>query len=139
MSADRHTTEQTAGNALSARVSASTPEVGVSGPSDPLNGPQNGAQRLGVRRDLEARAFNAVQPALHKAGQWLPMSARRAVANAVLAELAPELDALDRVRAIGPYQKPVRGDRSRGMQMGWDAAVKAVHAALGDTEADPAA
>lgn len=43
---------------------------------------------------LEARAFNAVGPAVQQAGQWLPLSARRAVANAVLAELKRELDAL---------------------------------------------
>lgn len=43
---------------------------------------------------LEARAFNAVLPALRQAGEWLPLSARRAVAKAVLAELKPELDDL---------------------------------------------
>jgi hypothetical protein len=42
---------------------------------------------------LRARAFNAVLPALRKAGEWLPLSARRAVADAVLAELKRELDA----------------------------------------------
>jgi hypothetical protein len=42
---------------------------------------------------LRARAFNAVQPALRQAGEWLPLSARRAVADAVLAELKRELDA----------------------------------------------
>lgn len=41
---------------------------------------------------LRARAFNAVQPALRQAGEWLPLSARRAVADAVLAELKPERD-----------------------------------------------
>ncbi|WP_406227414.1 hypothetical protein [Streptomyces anthocyanicus] len=41
---------------------------------------------------LEARAFNAVLPALREAGEWLPLSARRKVAQAVLAELQPELD-----------------------------------------------
>lgn len=49
---------------------------------------------------LEARAFNAVQPALRTAGEWLPLSARRAVANAVLAELKRELDAIARVHAL---------------------------------------
>ncbi|MEU4051300.1 hypothetical protein AB0F09_19135 [Streptomyces olivaceus] len=48
---------------------------------------------------LEARAFNAVLPALRGAGEWLPLSARRAVARAVLAELQPELGRLDRYRA----------------------------------------
>ncbi|MFJ3043668.1 hypothetical protein [Streptomyces tendae] len=42
---------------------------------------------------IEARAFNAVQPALTKAGRWLPLSVRKAVAMAVLAELKRELDA----------------------------------------------
>jgi hypothetical protein len=40
---------------------------------------------------LEARAFNAVQPALQAAGAWLPMSVRRAVAKAVLAAVQPHL------------------------------------------------
>lgn len=40
---------------------------------------------------LEAHAFNAVQPALREAGRWLPMSARRAVARAVLAAVQPHL------------------------------------------------
>jgi hypothetical protein len=43
---------------------------------------------------IEARAFNAVLPALRGVGEWLPLSARRAVAAAVLAELKPELDRL---------------------------------------------
>ncbi|MGW4270813.1 hypothetical protein ACWEGQ_00245 [Streptomyces seoulensis] len=47
---------------------------------------------------LEARAFNAVQPALSKAGAWLPLSVRRKVANAIIAELKPELDALAEAR-----------------------------------------
>jgi len=41
--------------------------------------------------DLESRrralAFNAVAPAVNQAGYWLPLSARRAVADAVLATL----------------------------------------------------
>ncbi|MET9190135.1 hypothetical protein ABZX63_33450 [Streptomyces tendae] len=41
---------------------------------------------------LEARAFNAVLPALREAGEWLPLTARRKVARAVLAELQSELD-----------------------------------------------
>lgn len=49
---------------------------------------------------VEARAFNAVQPALSKAGEWLPLSVRRAVARAVLAELKPELDDLDRYEEV---------------------------------------
>lgn len=49
---------------------------------------------------VEARAFNAVQPALSKAGEWLPLSVRRAVARAVLAELKPELDDLARYEEV---------------------------------------
>ena len=41
---------------------------------------------------LEARAFNAVLPALRQAGEWLPLSARRAVANAVLDVVREHLD-----------------------------------------------
>lgn len=47
MNADRRTTEQASETAVTAPRSASTPEVGVSGASDPLNGPQNGAQPRG--------------------------------------------------------------------------------------------
>ncbi|MFD5221416.1 hypothetical protein ACFWMH_27625 [Streptomyces tendae] len=49
---------------------------------------------------LEARAFNAVLPALREAGEWLPMSVRRKVARAVLAEIKPELDDLDRYEEV---------------------------------------
>ncbi|MEF9521329.1 hypothetical protein [Streptomyces sp. RB13] len=42
---------------------------------------------------LEARAFNAVQPALNEAGAWLPMSVRRKVARAVLAEILEPVEA----------------------------------------------
>lgn len=41
---------------------------------------------------LEARAFNAVLPALKEAGAWLPMSVRRKVARAVLAEILGPID-----------------------------------------------
>ena len=41
---------------------------------------------------LEARAFNAVQPALREAGEWLPLSVRRAVARAVLAAVQEHLE-----------------------------------------------
>ncbi|MDH6610263.1 hypothetical protein M2164_005898 [Streptomyces sp. SAI-208] len=41
---------------------------------------------------LEACAFNAVQPALRAVGEWLPLSARRAVAKAVLAAVREHLD-----------------------------------------------
>ncbi|MET9150019.1 hypothetical protein ABZX82_01870 [Streptomyces griseoflavus] len=42
---------------------------------------------------LEAHAFNAVQPALKDAGEWLRLSSRRAVAKAVLAAVQPHLAA----------------------------------------------
>lgn len=48
----------------------------------------------GAWKRLEARAFNAVLPALRGCGERLPLSARRVVAKAVLAELRPELAAL---------------------------------------------
>ncbi|MFI8439971.1 hypothetical protein ACIGKG_05045 [Streptomyces rochei] len=41
---------------------------------------------------LEARAFNAVQPALREAGEWLPLTARRKIAQAVLAAVREHLD-----------------------------------------------
>ncbi|GLP64272.1 hypothetical protein TUSST3_08920 [Streptomyces sp. TUS-ST3] len=41
---------------------------------------------------LEARAFNAILPTLRQAGEWLPLSARRAVANAVLDTVREHLD-----------------------------------------------
>ncbi|MFF3620024.1 hypothetical protein [Streptomyces sp. NPDC002467] len=46
-----------------------------------------------------ALAFNAVGPAINQAGYWLPLSARRAVADAVLDAVAGELDA-DQRRAV---------------------------------------
>lgn len=49
---------------------------------------------------LSARAFNAVQPALRTAGEWLPLSARRAVADAVLAVVQPELQQLAALRTV---------------------------------------
>ena len=42
---------------------------------------------------LEARAFNAVLPALREAGEWLPLTARRKVARAVLAEILGPIQA----------------------------------------------
>jgi hypothetical protein len=43
---------------------------------------------------IRARAFNAVGPALRDRGEWLRLTSRRAVADAVLAALQPELDRL---------------------------------------------
>lgn len=48
----------------------------------------------GVRDQYAARAFNAVAPALKRVDQQLPLSARKAVAEAILAELKPELASL---------------------------------------------
>jgi hypothetical protein len=75
-----------------------------SGPQDSLEGgsgtreaPEGeneahaGADGLTPWSQLEARAFNAVQPALQESGAWLPMSVRRAVAKAVLAAVQPHL------------------------------------------------
>ncbi|MFJ8727786.1 hypothetical protein [Streptomyces sp. NPDC093269] len=45
--------------------------------------------------------------------------------------------AIARVRAITPYQQPIHGDRSKGVQIGWDAALKAVHDALQQPQEDP--
>ncbi|MER7053426.1 hypothetical protein [Streptomyces sp. NPDC000351] len=58
---------------------------------------------------LEARAFNAVLPALHEAGEWLPLSARRKVARAILAELKPELD------AVGRDESELTAEEARGL------------------------
>ncbi|NUS89378.1 MAG: hypothetical protein HOY75_43435 [Streptomyces sp.] len=44
---------------------------------------------------LEARAFNAVGSAVRQAGEWLPLSARRAVANAVLGAAREQIDIAD--------------------------------------------
>ncbi|MER8220926.1 hypothetical protein ABTZ58_10100 [Streptomyces sp. NPDC094143] len=46
MTVDSHPNEQAPGTASEAPESASTPEVGVSGGSDPLNGPQTGTESL---------------------------------------------------------------------------------------------
>ncbi|WP_043493768.1 hypothetical protein [Streptomyces viridosporus] len=46
--------------------------------------PDGGSAVPAAWSQLEAHAFNAVQPALRAAGAWLPLSARRAVARAVL-------------------------------------------------------
>ncbi|MFD7554151.1 hypothetical protein ACFV9E_06375 [Streptomyces sp. NPDC059835] len=46
-----------------------------------------------------ALAFNAVGPAVNAAGYWLPLSARRAVADAVLDAVAGEI-AADQRRAV---------------------------------------
>jgi hypothetical protein len=108
-----------------------------------------------VRQQLQAVAFNAVLPALEKHGEWLRLTARRTIANAVLEAIEGQLDigeaeawcktcrrvwggprhrcesdaeqALARVvAALPPYSLPTHGDRSEGVQMGWDLARQTV-------------
>lgn len=52
------------------------------------------AARDGLREQYAARAFNAVAPALKVHDRWLPLSVRRAVADAVLAVRDAELEQL---------------------------------------------
>jgi len=49
VSQDSHTPKSAPGKPSSGPLAASTPAVGVSGSSAPLNGPQTGAQRLDVQ------------------------------------------------------------------------------------------
>ncbi|MDT0608820.1 hypothetical protein [Streptomyces lancefieldiae] len=44
-------------------------------------------------QQFRARAFNAVGPALQTRGEWLRLTSRRSVADAVLVAIKPELDA----------------------------------------------
>lgn len=63
-----------------------------SGQAEAIEAPEP-AESVGTPwTQLEARAFNAVLPALREAGEWLPLTARRKVARAVLAEIQPEID-----------------------------------------------
>jgi hypothetical protein len=91
---DQHTTEQAPGKPLNGPQGAETPAAGTPGGPGSGNGAQAGAESHAPWTPYEARAFNAVLPALREAGEWLPLTARRAVARAVLAELKPELAAL---------------------------------------------
>ncbi|CAM5391979.1 hypothetical protein STENM36S_05042 [Streptomyces tendae] len=50
-------------------------------------------EAAGIPQQLRARAFNAVGPALQARGEWLRLTARQTVADAVLAAIKPELDA----------------------------------------------
>lgn len=45
-----------------------------------------------IRQQLQAVAFNAVLPALEKHGEWLRLTARRTIANAVLEAIEGQLD-----------------------------------------------
>lgn len=76
------------------------PQPGMNPVHCPGNGPTETAEATEPAEaasapwtQLEARAFNAVQPALREAGEWLPLSARRKVAQAVLAEILGTVEA----------------------------------------------
>ena len=65
----------------------------MSDTTTPANGPQTGTDALDGPDLRRALAFNAVGPALNERGEWLPLSVRQAVADAVLAAVdgtAPE-------------------------------------------------
>src|SRR5690606_33146863 len=113
-------TEQTPLEGLYARESAPQGEdgelegAGRERPSGGQQGPRGWTQ-------LEARAFNAVLPALRQAGEWLPLSARRAVAQAVLAVVEPELriaaalhELASGVRDLASSVRLESSDRARG-------------------------
>ncbi|WP_107500216.1 hypothetical protein [Streptomyces swartbergensis] len=72
MNADRRTAEQAPGKPLSAPLAASTPEVGVSGGSDPLNGPQAGAQRFQTEPQTRGPVDWARQQAAERAQRSAP-------------------------------------------------------------------
>lgn len=84
---------------------------------------------------FEARAFTAVGPAVQAAGQWLPLSARRAVARAVLAELKPELDALteqlDELQQLADTRKRIARRRRDQLDQAEDALAR-VQALIAD-------
>jgi hypothetical protein len=50
------------------------------------------ADPMPVRQQMRARAFNAVAPALQRHGEWLRLTVRRAIADAVLAAVEEFLD-----------------------------------------------
>lgn len=84
--------------------------------------------------DLTSDALDALYEQLEAAEQTESQrqlaTAREALASATTRAARAE-GALDRVRAaLTPYDKPVYGDTSRGMQIGWDRARQAVLAAL---------
>ena len=93
-------------------------------------------------KQLRALAFNAVAPALRESGEWLPLSARRAVANAVLdvvlplasttAELARDSGATVQ-RVIALYEQWVKaGPPPLGTPMSrwWDKRLAELHNAI---------
>lgn len=66
-----------------------------------------------IRQQLQAVAFNAVGPALKRHGEWLRLTARRTVANAVLAAIEEHLD-------IGASDAEQRVDRVRAALAAFD-------------------
>jgi hypothetical protein len=92
VSQDPHTTEQAPGEPLYGSVSASTPEVGISGGSDPLNGPQAAAE------DFESGREGANGPLRQQIAAALAGcqggTTWGAMADAVRAVIQPHLDRL---------------------------------------------
>jgi hypothetical protein len=82
---DSLTPEQPPSGPLYARQSDETPTVGTRRGAGGTSGPQTGTEGLEAERRRHALAFNAVAPALKAHDQWLPLSVRKAVAEAVLA------------------------------------------------------
>lgn len=77
--------EQPPSGPLYAPESAEPPAVGIERHPGVAPGPQTGAQALDAPELRRALARNAVGPALNERGEWLPLSVRQAVADAVLA------------------------------------------------------
>ena len=55
--------------------------------------PDELAARLTPDQNIRAHAFNAVAPALAVTGDWLPLSVRQRVADAVIDDAAPVIRA----------------------------------------------
>lgn len=74
-------------------------------------GPQTGAQSLDARALRRALAANAVGTAVNASGAWLPLTARQAVADAVLAAIEPTLEHCIHDRAVCDqhHRAPVPG------------------------------
>ena len=80
MTGDSHTPEHGPGKPLSARLSASDPQVGISGGAGGTSGPQAGTQGVTPL----ALATNAVATTLNSRGHWIDIEDCRAIAEAVL-------------------------------------------------------
>ncbi|NUL14486.1 hypothetical protein [Streptomyces lunaelactis] len=79
--------EQPPSGPLNASLRPEPPALGPSRRPQGVSGPQAGAQPLDAAARRHALAFNAVGPALNERGEWLPLSVRKAVADAVLAAI----------------------------------------------------